>query len=80
MKNKSTRSLLDKVFRELEFSKKSQVGFPRLDNNYLVFKNKVVNLASRKVYDFSPDIFTTHRLIYEYDPSAEPCPVLNYIL
>lgn len=60
--DQASRSMLDKLFRELEYGSRAKLGFPKLDNNYVVFSNKVVHLETKKVMYFTPSIFTTHKL------------------
>lgn len=63
---KYTRNILENVFKELEYSRNSRLGFPKLDRNLIVFDNIVFNTQNRRTYDFSPDFFTTHKLDFSY--------------
>jgi putative DNA primase/helicase len=72
---KSTIKLLDEIWNEMQFREKSQLGNPEFDSHYLVFENGTLNLEIREFLDHTPEVFTTYKMMYEYDKDAKSIPV-----
>lgn len=41
-----------------------------IDARYIAFNNGILDIATNKMFDFSPDRFVTNKIDYNYDPKA----------
>lgn len=54
---------------------KSYFFTSEIDNRYIVFSNGVLDLVNKTFSDHNPKYFTTHKMVYPYDPLAKDTPV-----